>query len=135
MKIWEVVKALTVNPEAQFKNQRFGGIIGYNEFGSLAWISGTKRDGEAFTLSCIQNVPEWCQGNWDDDWELVQEPVDFMTAVKAYAEGKTIRCEYNNRTLNFSDDCKHWDGFRFAPNELGYIGTESILHGKWYIEE
>lgn len=60
------------------------------------------------------------------------KPVPFMEAVKAYSEGKTVKCSMGNHTYTphvvsgesssaFSDEC------HLAPS------AQEILHGKWYI--
>jgi hypothetical protein len=69
------------------------------------------------------------------EWELIQEPVDFLTAVKAYSEGKTIRCELNGmvpqtyKPLNFGE----YKSMKSQINSA--ISAKEILYGTWTIVE
>jgi hypothetical protein len=67
------------------------------------------------------------------EWELIQQPVDFLTAVEAYSEGKTIRCEdskwgsHTYKIDEFSDEIKD-------TKEIA-VSTHEVLKGVWYVEE
>ena len=118
MKNWEMVKELMENPKLTFKNLRFGGIVGYREDGALAWIGGTEKNGEAFTIHWL---PRGCVcGNWNDEWELVRESVDFMTAVNS---DKRISSEDGVIILCYPG----------ALVRNGWL-TISQINGKWIIE-
>ena len=59
---------------------------------------------------------------------LMQEPVPFMEAIKAFSKGTNIRCELNNSNFYYRDGVlKEVNGFT--------VGTCEILQGKWYLEE
>jgi len=82
--------------------------------------------------------------NTNDEWELVQLPVDFITAVKAYSEGKTIRCETGNNEPSFYSrevaisvltGKKIYGSTCLIDNHGGTITTKEILEGTWYVEE
>jgi hypothetical protein len=70
----------------------------------------------------------------DLKWELIQQPVPFMEAVKAYSEGKTVECE-----------CEYMEKRIYEPKTYKtptmkdqYGDNPSIkemLEGKWYIKE
>lgn len=67
-------------------------------------------------------------------FRLVNEPVNFMEAIKAFAEEKIIYCEFEgdkSRYIPLEDDISHplWD------KNQNTITAEEILHGKWFIEE
>ncbi len=77
-------------------------------------------------------------------WELIQQPVDFLTAVKAYSEGKTIRCEIGNNEPSFYSrevaisvltGKKIYGSTCLIDNHGGTITTEEILEGTWYVED
>ncbi|PRR86004.1 hypothetical protein [Clostridium luticellarii] len=66
-------------------------------------------------------------------FRLVNEPVNFMEAIKAFAEEKIIYCEFEgdkSRYIPLEDDISHplWD------KNQNTITAEEILHGKWFIE-
>lgn len=100
--------------------------------GDVTWIAKNVNgsimfDGEKFARfldfsNCILD---------HEEWELVREEVDFMTAAKAYEAGKTIICDtegigtriYKPGLNNILVDQTR------AP-----ITTGEIIHGKWYIE-
>lgn len=68
---------------------------------------------------------------------LVNEPVSFMNAVRAFDEGKIIYCLYDNVKHTFIPE---WDWLRTTNNELQNVQLKSIspiliLNGKWFIEE
>lgn len=115
MKTWEMIKKLSENPKLTFRNQRFGGVVGYMENGALSWIKNAQRIGEEFTIHCLDQ--KTAHGNWDDDWELEREPVDFMTAVNS---GKRIRPI--DHTV---DGFLHMDEWAFDLE---------MINGKWFIE-
>lgn len=67
--------------------------------------------------------------NTNHVWEEVKESVDFMTAFKAFREGKAISVEDGELTAG---------RFTYYPrtNER-YVAfsEEDIANGKWYIED
>ena len=120
MKTWEMIKALTENQELTFKNIRFGGIVGYIESGVLSWLRNTNKDGEAFTIHFVRG--DSLNGNWNDDWELMCEPVDFMTAINS---GERIRSEFWKPGEHIGTDIPRDEWFRISADEI---------NGKWYIK-
>mgnify|MGYP006910608483 CR=1 FL=1 len=80
----------------------------------------------------------------NDTWELIQQPIPFMEAVKAYSEGKTIRCEIGNNEPSFYSrevaisvltGKKIYGSTCLIDNHGGTITTEEILEGTWYVED
>ena len=66
------------------------------------------------------------------EWELIQQPIPFMEAVKAYSEGKTIRCEgLSGFTYIYKRCCG--DDFRDTNGSAPCVGE--ILEGTWYVED
>jgi hypothetical protein len=63
--------------------------------------------------------------NLNSKFRLVNEPVDRMTAFRAFEQGKTICCELNGTKC------------AFIPIKTTFTGisVQEILHGKWFIEE
>lgn len=69
-------------------------------------------------------------------WTLVQEPVSFMDAVKAFDEGKTIKCKYSNEEFIYSESISGLlETQSDILNEFLAVGSKEILYGKWFIEE
>lgn len=69
-----------------------------------------------------------------------RKPVLFLNAIKAYEEGKTIRCEiakdYEGVCNKYKrDDDRNCGGYNIINLSGVPIGTREILEGKWYIEE
>lgn len=108
-------------------------------------IVNTSLQGRTAILELFQNGGELYYGltigNYKvsdltgfEEWEKVQEPVDFMEAMKAYRDDKTIYC--------LLEDTK----YTYNPSDTGRLDTvydqcndglslEEILDGKWYIKE
>ena len=125
-KTWEVIKMLTENPKLKFEARNDIGTILKNENRGVRFY----ENGE--------NVQRYGVMIYEE-WTLVQESVSFMEAIKAYHEGKPVRCELEGE-INFKDRFKRSVG----ENSGGYdvenifgvaIGTREILEGKWFIEE
>jgi len=91
------------NPGAKFRRARNGYIYHFNELSEL--ICGG--------IGAV-SVPQL-----NEEWELVREPVDFLTAINS---GKNIRA--------------HTEG-GFAHPEWWLLGgrlTLELINNKWYIE-
>jgi len=107
MKTWEMIKELTENPGKKFKDKR----------GRIAYVD----TGEIICKPLL---------DIDEEWELIVKPVDFMTAIKAFNEGKNIYCEYNKHLF-----CYKADKCGKLIDEYGEpIEAYAILNGKWYID-
>jgi hypothetical protein len=127
----DMINALMANPEQRYKNERYGGIAGLDESGKLKLFYG----GEYKPFEVVMQIGEVptingkpANGNIYDQWILIPpepKPVPFMEAVKAYAEGRTVECEYNGDTTTYESD---------KPNDT-FCKLESleILRGTWYI--
>ena len=123
-----MIKELTENPEKKFRRvgedrELYVGV--YNNF--VAWEGDYTLEtrGEPFEIYT------------DLEWEEVKEPVDFMTAIEALDRGKVI---YAIRTDGyrevFNPAGKQTDWGVAVKQSQGYaVDTETILYGKWYIED
>lgn len=119
-KTWEVIKMITENPKLKFKN-----YLGEEMVYALNYIRFF-RNGENVSLYGIAG---------DEEWTLMQEPVDFMTAVKS---GKRIKIEHE--LINHLDIFTEYNCLDDALNELvsycNALDTKKVLtEGKFYIEE
>ena len=80
---------------------------------------------------CFKQRIEGLNMFWD--WELIQQPIPFLEAVKAYSGGKTIRCEQSGGMVN------HFRGgtaFAQIRDENGCSPCyDRIINSKWYVED
>ena len=141
-KTWEVIKMLTENPTLIFKLENTG-------YGMAKIRKMIIRNGYFHCVSynhdCDRIEYSLGQGNFNgnidisSEWTLVQEPVSFMEAIKAYHEGKTIRCEYVEEEFIYepTEEKKVSEqiGFIIRDCDFSSVCTGEILEGKWYIEE
>jgi hypothetical protein len=134
-KTWEVIKAMTENKDLRFKYN-----TGY-ETGEIAVVRGdirvVKCDGKP-----IDTHFELHTGFIGTKWELIQQPIPFMEAVKAYSEGKPVDCEICGKVWHYNPNSIPKDsslGYHLVvTNKCGTspsITTEEILRGKWTIAE
>jgi hypothetical protein len=113
----EAIAMLEKNPNLEFVNSK--GMELRVSFGAARFFEGGKNISR-FGIGLVE-------------WELIQEPVDFLTAVEAYSEGKTIRCEdskwgsHTYKIDEFSDEIKDTKGIA--------VSTHEVLKGVWYVEE
>lgn len=141
MKIWEMIKELSENPNKKFS---------YKGAQSNSYV--TVEDGKIVWRGDLQNGQEMAIGFIDErdrEWEEVKEPVSFMEAIES---GKKIRVEHNNiqriadeslnsnftRTLKLNIDGKYLLS-NFLIQAIAYYSSKEIfediiLNGKWYIE-
>lgn len=107
MKTWEVYKIALENPEARFK--RVDDETGFEYFFELGKPKFMSQD------SVVDSSWDLIRTNYE--WELIREPVDFMTAVNS---GKNIRpCTTSGNSFH------HWSFWALSINGI---------NGKWYIE-
>ncbi|WP_443660539.1 hypothetical protein [Clostridium algidicarnis] len=111
-KTWEVIKMLSENNDLEFKtnigNVSLKEIDGYGEI--IAWEDETPLEINAYTLGFT--------------WELVQHPVDFITAIN---NGERIKSAY-------SDD---YNSVEETMSLLGGLTEKTVLkvlNGEWFIE-
>lgn len=126
-----MIKELTENPEKEFISYKLGG--GKDDVLKTKSIDGAIRfcDEGAGRHEVLIGV------DLKREWEEAKEPVDFMTAIKALNGGKVI---YAIRTDGyrevFNPTGKQTDWGVAVEQSQGYaVDTETILYGKWYIED
>lgn len=133
-KTWEAFKILEEKPKSKFvcKGEE-------NQCQVTLMINSS-----GFVSVKGENCPNTFAGNISvfDKWELVQEPVDFIEAVKAYNEGKTILCKavYHLDVVEFTYKATSktgyaGDGYALKTVDGLPITTMEILKGQWYIQE
>ncbi len=119
LKTWEVYKMALENPKAKFKRLAHKETFELNEKGQLISIFS---DAAKTDYACPKI---------DEEWELVREPVDFMAAIKAYANGKRIRVVWSSDERIYGTKDK---AYPILDNKGEGISVEEILDGKWFIE-
>jgi hypothetical protein len=130
----EAISMLAEKPELRFKSQ-LGNEIYVDKCGNIRWQETETTRGDIADLHHLF---------MKNTWELVQQPVSFMEAVKAYSEGKTIRCEfigYNGKkyTAIYDDKKENSKYNQLVDNNSDIVSDpvccEEILNGTWYVEE
>jgi len=122
-KTWEVIKMLAENPELRFKCDRY--IIGSNSYGSIVHVkNGACLDAGVFVVLDASITSQ-------TGWELIQQPIPFLEAVKAYSEGKTV---YSEGTFRYVYE-PNTKGDYFVDNDGDAPSVDEILKNKWYIGE
>jgi hypothetical protein len=108
------------------------------------YVDGGYLQYDSYTLSgtpISKDLPgAWFSDNIkiQDKWELLQQPIPFMEAVKAYSEGKTIYCMVGSEPKTKYTYNPNM-GSCFKPmkalenNEA--IGALEMLKGIWYVED
>lgn len=136
-KTCEVMKMLTENPKLKFvTNNGFeytmsvdGGYFYFEVFDNNGeYVNPEKYAGGRFNGNVEPNLV----------WTLVQEPVPFMEAAKAYHEGKAIRCEIECKAFTYKKSkYNEWLSMEAICGKAKYLGVsvKEILYGRWYIEE
>lgn len=120
-KTWEVIKMLSENPNLKFRT--YCSDVFKSENGYIVFEN----------IDCIDGFDGNFTGN--EEWTLIQEPVDFMTAVKS---GKKIKVEHlNAEGFEFSNKYETlFVIFEELGKHLDSISIREILtEGKFYIEE
>lgn len=128
-KTWEAFKILEENPESRlkFKTVTDNGTVLILRVGGFGYYHITNIDGAAKGASDNLHIN-------NQEWELVKEPVDFIEAIKAYDEGKTIICKLDFGDIAYEPKRQTEYG-RVLESWSEAIGTKEILEGKWYIQE
>ena len=92
-----------------------------NEHGELVWDSG-------YQFLRLHH-----------DWEEIKKPVDFMTAIQAYDNGRTIYVLHGTNgeyKETFTPKINATDWGYAVQQQQGYaVDSGLILSGKWYIED
>ena len=98
------------------------------------------QDVELWTWIWGENNVDELARAWLDGFtveEVEKEPVDFMTAIKALNDGKviyTIRTDGYREVFNPAGKQTDW-GVAVEQSQGYAVDTETILYGKWYIED
>ena len=126
----EAIAMLEKNPKLVFEGEvRVCGDIGTGKRVRM-WVNSCheiKIDGVSVGVRYGLNT--------NDEWELIQQPVDFLTAVKAYSEGKTIRCERHGASFKFNPFGLPSYLNRFVTKGGASLSCIDVLEGTWYVED
>ena len=129
-KTWEAIKMITENNKLEFD--------WHNDYG---WIGRLKRDNKIVdTVNCYDKNGNEVSIGLDEEWVLVQKPVNFMDAVNS-CNNIRVEHEYISNLIK--------EGYGCLKDYMNIIGImaifsenfdecdlkEVILNGKWYIEK
>jgi hypothetical protein len=118
----EAISMLAEKPELRFKSQ-LGNEIYVDKCGNIRWQETETTRGDIADLHHLF---------MKNTWELVQQPVSFMEAVKAYSEGKTIRCKLQGGHITYEPKTPRYE----LMDILGHaITIEEVMSNQWYVEE
>lgn len=115
MKTWEVYKMGLENRNLKFV---YKGVHPFNDV--VAHFN--------FVGKLVDEHDSLFYPTFESDWELVREQVDFVTAIKAYVEGKSIT----------SDTATYYPSMHgYDTDSISSIGVSfrEIINNEWYIEE
>jgi hypothetical protein len=121
----QVIAMLEENPKLKFESN--DGFTMATTGGGLLRLERGKE--------CSINLNVRITGECADTWTLVQQPIPFLEAVQAYAEGKDVECHIDGRTRKYKREnciCDH--GYNMSSNGR-LMTTGEILYGVWYISE
>jgi hypothetical protein len=124
MKAYELMKLAAENPQ-KYKGKKY----------SVKWGKVVDRDGDCMKAIEVDSdgqlvgaCGKWAYVSCDTELEEIKpEPVPFMDAVRAYSEGKTIRCEWGGDVYRYTGD-------RMIDHRADAVCPDEILHGTWTIE-
>ena len=114
-----MIKELTENPEKEFKNKTDGYRVKMiDDVLTYPWYNSEHELQTDDWFLIAENVLEM-------EWEEVNEPVDFMTAV---ASGKRIKHE---KWADFYELNEIFDGMSLVSDN----SSRKTILGKWYVED
>ena len=68
-------------------------------------------------------------------FQLIEKPVSFIEAIKAYTNGKDIMCELDGGHIVYKNKFCEDNCVNILNDDYGNgISAEEILNGEWYID-
>lgn len=134
-KTWEAIKMLTENPKLKFKliEEESDALL---EASGVLTADGTELRAGYLYYTNGTKYPRTAIGevSIEDEWELVQQEVPFIEAIKAFSKGKTIYDIGNKKNIYnpniVTDPC-----LSLVDRNDNPITSDEILNGHWYIKE
>ncbi len=119
MKTWEMIREIIENPKKKYRH--VNDTNKYVEFKNnrLVW-NGHGQLGQAMIVTATD----------ENEWEEVEEPVDFITAIKS---GKHVGVEYSGakyEEMSLPDLL-----YELQQDYSDKTIRQMILNGKWYIKD
>jgi hypothetical protein len=134
MKTSAMIAMLEKNPNLRFKRPTWDSdtSIGIKDdaiqmltkTGEVWTYSGSKSNTDRFVAACLQI-------GVGGGWELIQEPVAWQEAMQAWAEGKTVRCVFENQ----QGAIYVFKSFHAKAETSTNLSRDMITKGTWYIDE
>lgn len=76
-----------------------------------------------------------CDTNLQSKFIVVEKPVSFIEAIKAYTNGRDIMCELEGSHIIYKNEfCEDNCVNILHDNYRSGISAEEILNGEWYID-
>ena len=76
-----------------------------------------------------------CDTNLQSKFIVVEKPVSFIEAIKAYTNGKDIMCELDGGHIVYKNKFCEDNCVNILNDDYGdRISAEEILNGEWYID-
>ena len=135
MKTWQIIKALTENPNLKFESPIPGHIVMLNpDTKQIQWCINGRF--ERFVLiydpGCADNLR-------DIEWKLVQKPVTWQEAIQAWLDGKGFRVEMPDGAI-ITQDKAHVLGYYSVVqgikdrSRIPGFDKDLFRDGKWFVE-
>lgn len=133
IKVYEVMKLAAENPQ-EYEGKRYKVVNG-----------SPLENGSQIFYECVI-----CKGSFkspskslylaafnDAQLEEIPQPVSFMEAVKAYSEGKTVKCHIEGTTYlyDYFSKSNAYEFNFFIGGDGHVVACREILRGTWYIKD
>ncbi|MDP4147467.1 MAG: hypothetical protein Q8936_23865 [Bacillota bacterium] len=126
-KTFEAISMLNDNPDLKFNHADENGIM-FTMY----------LDEEEYVTVISNSHYTGMDGNIkiNDEWTIIQEPVNFTEAVEAYSKEHNIYCRIGNEEHYYTYEANDLgDNIFYLSDDNGVtITTLEILEGTWYIE-
>lgn len=119
-KTWEVMRKLAENPDLRFKTEDKETdtelTISVDEYGYL------NVEGKRCCDGADGNI------NLNHDWNIVQQKIEFIEAMKKHENGEAVCCKLKGKTFIYRES-------ELIDQHGSTISGTEILNGEWFATE